>query len=277
MPLNIASRKYNIYENLQGSLIALALLGIATAVSALFYILKIEEANMVMIYMLAVTGIAYFTRGYLVSTIASVVAVLLFNFFFTAPRFSLFIFNSSSVFTVMTMLLSALMMSSMTNKMQKAMVLAKSRERRTQLLFHISQRLIRIERVEDVASVIGEECSSILHRRILVGISRNYNQLDEFLHFHRGAQIEHFPALAAHHFSSMNSVFQRRLSEIVTPKFKGDSNIYYVPVLGKRKNFGIIGFVLKDDEMINEEHSELGLAIAAMMSNAFEHFSSNHQ
>ncbi len=275
MQSSLQRQKPSILAPLQSTFITIGLLGLATGVSIGFSYFKIEEANIIMVYMLSVIGVANLTKGYLPSTVASIAAVLLFNFGFTEPRFSFNVINSSYVFTFAFMLLSALMMSSITNKMQKAMLLAKSRERRTQLLFHISQRLIRIEKLEDVAEVIGEECSSILHRRILVATSSDNKQLQQFLYFQKGIQLEHFPALASHHFASMSNVFTRHLPEIVTPKFKGDANVYYVPVTGKRSTFGIIGFILKEGETINEEHCDLGMAIAAMMSNAFEHFNSN--
>lgn len=265
-------KKAGVKDYVKSIAIIIGLLGVATAVSEVFFQFNIAEANSIMVYMLAVTGIAYATKGFWPSFLASFMAVLIFNYLFTEPRFSFAFVKTSYAFTFIFMFVSAMMMSTMTNKMQAAMLLAKSRERRTQLLFHVSQRLIRIESKEDVASVIGEECSSILHRRILVATSTNGRELDNYLYFQKGKRLEHFPPLAAHHFSSMNGVFSRHLTEQVTPKFKGDANVFYVPVKGKRMNYGIIGFILKDDEEINSEHQELGMAIAAMMSNAFEHY-----
>lgn len=259
-------------DHVKSIAIIIGLLGLATAVSEVFFMFHIAEANSIMVYMLAVTAIAYATKGFWPSFLASFMAVLTFNYLFTEPRFSFTFVKTSYAFTFVFMFVSAMMMSTMANKMQAAMLLAKSRERRTQLLYHVSQRLIRIERKEDVANVIGEECSSILHRRILIATASMGQELDSFLYFQKGKFLEHFPPLAAHHFSSMNGVFARHLTEQVTPKFKGDANVFYVPVMGKRRNYGVIGFILKDNEEINSEHQELGMAIAAMMSNAFDHY-----
>lgn len=272
MVFKTLSRKSGFKAMLSNIAIITFFLTAATGLAWVFDAYKIEEANIIMVYMLAVTAIAYFSLGFFPSIVTSISAVLLFNFYFTEPRFTFTFIKTSYAFTFAFMFISAMMMSVMTNKMQGAMLLAKSRERRTQLLYQVSQRLIRIERVEDVALVIGEECSEILHRRIIVALTEQDQGLTRHLYFQKGKLVQHFTPLASHHFASMNDVFSRHLSELVTAKFKGDAHVFYVPVIGKRTTYGVIGFILKEDEKIDDEQRELGLAIAAMMANTFEYY-----
>ena len=67
----------------------LAVLGICTAVGFLFLQLGINSANIIMIYILGALATAIITDGHRYSLAASLLSVLIFNFFFTYPYFSL--------------------------------------------------------------------------------------------------------------------------------------------------------------------------------------------
>lgn len=49
---------------------------------------ELHETNIVVVYIFSVLLIARFTKGYLYGISASVISILLFNWFFTAPYFT---------------------------------------------------------------------------------------------------------------------------------------------------------------------------------------------
>lgn len=70
--------------------VSLGMMAVCTIVNFFFAGLGVEEANIILIYILGVLGVAVLTGGKLYSLAVSLLVVLLFNFFFTGPmsRFS---------------------------------------------------------------------------------------------------------------------------------------------------------------------------------------------
>ena len=61
----------------------------ATAVGWLFEKLKLTDANIITVYILGVLLISIVTEGWFYSFSSTIASVLIFNFLFTAPRFTL--------------------------------------------------------------------------------------------------------------------------------------------------------------------------------------------
>ena len=67
---------------------SLAILAASTLLGFAFFDMGFSEANIIMIYILGVVFTSLFTSSKGYSLVSSVVSVLIFNFFFTNPRFT---------------------------------------------------------------------------------------------------------------------------------------------------------------------------------------------
>ena len=65
------------------------ILVLCTGVGFLFSAIGLAITNVVLIYILGVMAVALFTTGYIYSLLSSLLSVLIFNFFFTEPYYSL--------------------------------------------------------------------------------------------------------------------------------------------------------------------------------------------
>ena len=65
------------------------ILALCTGVGFLFSAVGLAITNVVLIYILGVMAVALFTTGYIYSLLSSLLSVLIFNFFFTEPYYSL--------------------------------------------------------------------------------------------------------------------------------------------------------------------------------------------
>lgn len=92
---------------------AVAALSAATATAWLFRAAGLAETNLVLAYLLAVTYVAA-SWGRLPSIATSFAAVLLFNFFFTEPHYTLRVHDSQYLFTFGVMLVIAILVSTLT-------------------------------------------------------------------------------------------------------------------------------------------------------------------
>ncbi|MGB4984394.1 MAG: DUF4118 domain-containing protein, partial [Erysipelotrichaceae bacterium] len=98
---------------------ALGLLALATSIGFLFYYLEFFESNIIMIYILFVMIISVITNHKIYSLISSIISVLLFNYFFTVPRFTFLADDKSYPLTFLVMFLVAFLTSNLAIKLKK--------------------------------------------------------------------------------------------------------------------------------------------------------------
>ncbi|WP_207652194.1 sensor histidine kinase [Clostridium oryzae] len=149
-------------------LIASVIMFIATLI-ALFldYYLKFREANVIMVFILSIMIIYIKTTGYMLGFIYSIISVLLFNYFFTAPRYSLRIYDKSYLATFPIMLIVAFIMGTLTSKLQREANNSLARESRTQILYRVSRKLLSANSTSDVVSIGIKYISRLLEKTVV--------------------------------------------------------------------------------------------------------------
>lgn len=136
-----------------------AALGLATAVSLAISALGFTEANLVMVYLLAVIAVAA-RYGALPSVAASVSSVLLFDVLFTQPYYRITVHDSQYLLTFAAMLLVGLLASTLTARIRYQAHVARRNERRTEALYRLSRRLTAITKmsqlIEEAETTVSE-------------------------------------------------------------------------------------------------------------------------
>ncbi len=158
---------------LADSLRALACLGAATLLGLLFVRLGFGEANIITIYILASLFTAVITQGKIYSLISSILAVLLFNFFFTQPYYSLAAYDPGYPVTFVIMFASALITSTFTKRVKEQALLSAQQAHRTGVLLETSQKL---QQAKDRPGILQESVRQIyklLERTIILYPAEN--------------------------------------------------------------------------------------------------------
>lgn len=243
---------------------------LATGVAYLFKQYGFNESNFIMIYILSVLMVSYLVEGFTTSIIASLMSVLTYSFFFTEPYYSFMVYRTDHLFTLMFMLLSSVITSTLTYRVQHNAKVSRQRERRAYLLYLIAERLIRAKHIQDVANVIGEECSKILKTDIVISLGAPQDNVENFMFYSKGKKSQSETNIASHQVSSMQNVYKRRIAEVIEKKFYDDVTTFYVPIVGHDLTYGVLGFRLLRNDVIGEEQTELAIAIAAQMTMAYE-------
>lgn len=124
-------------------------LATATLVTLAFNAFKFSEANLVMVYLLAVVfvGVRF---GALHSIIASVVAVLLYDVLFTTPYYTITVHDTEYLVTFAVMLGVGLLASSLTSRIRRQAKVARRNERRAESLYRLSRRLAAISGISQL-------------------------------------------------------------------------------------------------------------------------------
>lgn len=148
--------------------VSVVILTLASLVSYSFSQVGFTEANIIAVYLLAVllTCMATSTRSsYVLSALGS---VLVFNFFFTSPRFSLLIYEHGAPVTLLIMLVTALMVGSLTDRLKSQVKQSTKAAYRTNLLFETNQMLQRSATQEDIFQVAHSQLRKLMGREVAV-------------------------------------------------------------------------------------------------------------
>jgi two-component system sensor histidine kinase KdpD len=154
--------------DVQGTVFAFIAVSLATALGwPLDRNLHIANTNVLMLYLLAVLWIAL-KHSRTSATIASVLSVAAFDFFFVPPFYSFAVSDQQYLFTFLVMLATALTVGTLTNRVRIQAALARERERRTQTLLAFSRDLASSRTEDQIArattSHIGEatDCRAVV-------------------------------------------------------------------------------------------------------------------
>ena len=127
---------------------SIGMIVIASLIGLLFWHLGMSEANIVMVYILGVLVISIITTRRIFSMVAAGVSVIIFNFLFTEPRFTLWANDKDYPVTFITMFVAAFLTGSLAvrlkeqaAKSEQSALLAQKEQLKVNLLRSISHDL----------------------------------------------------------------------------------------------------------------------------------------
>ena len=143
-----------------------ALLG-ATALSVVFYELGFSEANIIMAYILGVliTSLVTTHPGY--SIISSIASVVIFNYLFTEPRYTLRAYDAGYPVTFVIMFLAAYITGTLTVRLKNHARQSAEAAYRTKILFETDQLLNRARDRDEIISNLADQIVKLLNRDVV--------------------------------------------------------------------------------------------------------------
>ncbi|MCF2663573.1 sensor histidine kinase KdpD [Oscillibacter valericigenes] len=132
-----------------------------------FAALGISDTNIILLYLLGVLGIAMVTTGRSYSLLSSLLSVLLFNFFFTEPYFTLRS-DPSYIATFGIMFIVALLSSSLTIRVKTQAKMNADKAYRTAILLESSHKLQTADSAEAILTVTAQQLGHLLERDLVV-------------------------------------------------------------------------------------------------------------
>lgn len=104
----------------------------------------VGKESIIMVFLLGVLFVPILTNGYIYGLITSVVSVILFNFFFTEPRFTFLIYNAVDVMLLLFFLVTAIVSGTITSRLQKQMSIAHQSELTARLLYEVTEGFLHV-------------------------------------------------------------------------------------------------------------------------------------
>ena len=125
-------------------LITVILLVIASCVGLFFQYLDWSEITIVLIYIISILIISLLTKGYIYGIISSIIATFLFNYFFTAPYYTLLFYDSRYFITFISMTLTSIIVSTLTSRIQLSQNQAYKNAQNMKMLYELTNHLSKI-------------------------------------------------------------------------------------------------------------------------------------
>ena len=155
-PLAAPERQGSWHDYAWTALIMALCLGLAKAVS----LARLAEPNVVMIFLLGVVYVAVrYGRG--PGVVASVAAVLLYDFFLVPPFHTLAVADAQYLLTFGVMLVVALVISTLTSRVRQHAEEARQRERRMEALYRLTRQLAATSGHDQLVVTAQRELSEI--------------------------------------------------------------------------------------------------------------------
>ena len=164
-------------------LVSVGLLIGATLLGYVFYGLGFTEANIITVYILGVLLISILTKYRAYSLASSLVSVILFNFFFTEPYFTMKAYEKGYPATFAIMFVSAFISSTLAIKLKDHAKKSAQSAYRTKILFDTNQLLQRADSESDIIAIAAHQLMKLLKRDIIIYpvVNNNIGEANIFL------------------------------------------------------------------------------------------------
>ena len=139
-----------------------------TLTGLFFYQAGLSEANIITLYILGVLLASIATTGWSCSLLASACSVIVFNYFFTTPRFTFHVYGKDYPVTFIVMFVVALLSSALTTRLKDHARQSAKLAYRTKVLFDTNQLLQKAETDEAILNTLISQIQKLLGKHIII-------------------------------------------------------------------------------------------------------------
>ena len=143
----------------------------ATLLGIVFHRYGFSDVTVIAWYILAVQIISVRVSGFYINAIISLICVIVFNFFFTEPKYTLFAYDSDYIMTFTIMFIVSFLAGLLADQLRKMLRQAEADRVRTQIMFDTSQLLNKATDYEEVAIVTGMQLKKLIGKSIFIQLS----------------------------------------------------------------------------------------------------------
>lgn len=154
--------KRTLLSTLKDFGISALILAIASGISFGLHYMGFTDANIITVYILAVLIISVLTENRFCWVISSAAGVLLFNFFFTTPKFSLMAYDKGYPVTFLVMLVASLVTGSIAARMKSHAKQSAQTAYRTKILLDTNQMLAKAKSSDEIFEIAASQTKKLL-------------------------------------------------------------------------------------------------------------------
>jgi two-component system, OmpR family, sensor histidine kinase KdpD len=205
------------------------------------HFLGLAEANIVMVFLLGVAFVASrYGRG--PSIAASIVSVLIFDFFFVPPYLTLTVDDPQYYLAFGVMLAIAFLISTLTARLKEQLRASQEQEHRTAALYRFTKQLSEITGMEFLVRAAGQQLSQIFAGEVVM-----------FLRDTKGSVVLRFGEETSVAKQSVNALVAQWVADHDQIAGAGTDTLpnataLFVPLVGSQRTVGALGIKPKDSQ-----------------------------
>ena len=252
-------RKTNALSIIKDLAISFGVIIVASLIGLFFAHLGFSEANIITLYILGVLITSIITSSKTAWGFTSVASVLIFNFLFTKPRFSLMAYGDGYPITFAIMFVASLITGSLASKMHNQTKQSSQAAYRTKILFDANRLLQRASNDEEVLRITAEQLKKLLNREIVV-FKRDKEGLQTLVYgLEDSFQIEEIELKTASNI----------LVNLSSDYNNAQSRCDYYPMKTQLRTYGVVA-VYKSEKEIDSFENSIVLSLVGECALALE-------
>lgn len=227
---------------------SILILVLATLIGFFFYGCGFTEANIITVYILGVLIISVVTTHRAYSLIASFVSVLIFNFFFTYPKFTFLAYDQGYPVTFLIMFIVAFITGSLAIRLKNTASQATRAAYRTQILFDTNQMLQQAQDRNQIITAMANQLGKLLGKNIIVYLEQEGNLGEPHLFWQEGKEEDQSCATEKERQVAQWVWEHNRRTGAFTKNFP-DCQCLYLAIRINEQVYGVVGIVMEDSPM----------------------------
>ncbi len=259
-------KRKTIIPSFKDILITVMLLIIETLIGYLFMKIGFTESNIIMVYIVGVLVTAILTNSQICWIASSILSVVLFNFMFTFPHFSLVAYGEGYPITFAVMLIVSLITGSISNKMKSQVKKSTETAYRTKILFDANQLIQNAKNDEEIIGVTISQIKKLLDKETFVYLSKNKKYYTKVLE-----SLEEIKDLEEVSNETIQLVLDKNMKAGYGTEYYKNDKFAYIPLSGNKNIFGVVVIKLKQNPIEPFENSIM-LSIIGECSLAIENY-----
>ncbi len=252
-------KKRNALSIIKDLAMSLGINIVASLIGLFFSHLGFSEANIITLFILGVLTTSVITSSKIAWGFSSVASVLIFNFLFTKPRFSLMAYGDGYPITFAIMFVASLITGGLASKMHNQTKQSSQAAYRTKILFDANRLLQRANDDEDVLEITAEQLKKLLNREIAI-FKRDKDALQTIAYgLDDSFQIEEVELKTATNI-------------LVSPTFdykNSPTRCDYYPIKTQQRIYGVVA-VYKSEKEIDSFENSIVLSLVGECALAIE-------
>lgn len=242
----------NIWRNVLKSA---GILAGATLLSLLFYHLGFTNANIIMVYILGVLLTAIATPHQVYSLVSSIASVIIFNYLFTIPRFTLTAYETGYPITFVVMFLTAYITGTFASRYKEQAGQSAKIAYRTKILFDTDQLLSKANGKEEIMNAAVEQIGKLLGRNIILFEAVN-GQLSKPMFYWTNSQRERSFDIDKE-LRTAQWVLKNNHSAGATTDTLSEARYLYLALRVNDRVYGVVGIEAENNALDASEHGIL--------------------
>ncbi len=225
---------------------SIGILMVASCIGTIFDRLGFTEVNIITVYILGVLITSVITTHRIYSLISAIVSVLVFNFLFTEPRYTLMAYDSGYPVTFLVMFLSAFIAGSLATKLKDNAKQFAYSAFRTKVLFDTNQLLQQEKEKSAIVTVTANQLTKLLNRNVII-YTAEQNGLSEPQIFSVLEQTFDQSCVSENEKAVAAWTFKNKKHAGATTNTLSNSKCLYLSIRTSTNVYGVVGIVVGEN------------------------------